>query len=170
MGGSDVHSLAKRIADQITLYQRQQSIAVENFPFYSSACLFNFSQLPGKHLAVPARKIIDTWGRPQRVCSHGSCVSECSNLPMLLLLKSLIYSGVFVIVALFFFFPAKIEFIKKGSEYCVCVFVCDDTLLFSISSEATDDPFQEDSDSSMAWTTSSRIRRSDDLFFFPINE
>lgn len=84
---------------------------------------------------------------------------------MLLLLKSLIYSGVFVIVALFFFFPAKIGFIKKGAKYCVCVFVCDDTLLFSISSEATDDPFQEDSDSSMAWTTSSRIRRSDDLFF-----
>lgn len=58
-------------------------------------------------------------------------VSECSNLPMLLLLKSLIYSGVFVIVALFLS-SAKIGFIKKGTEYCVCLFVCDDTLLFSI--------------------------------------
>lgn len=66
----------------------------------------------------------------------------------MLLLKSLIYSGIFVIVALFFL--AKIEFIKTGAKYCVCVFVCDDALLFSISSEATDDPFQEDSDSSRA--------------------
>lgn len=124
MGGSDVHSLAKRIADQITLDQRQQSIAVENFPFYSSACLFNFSQLPGKHLAVPARKIIDTWGRPQRVCSHGSCVSECSNLPMLLLLKSLIYSGVFVIVALFFsFHKERLESSKRGQSIaCACLY------------------------------------------------
>lgn len=65
------------------------------------------------------------------------------------------------------FFSAKIGFIKKGTKCCVCVFVCDDTSLFSISSEAMDDPFQEDSDSSMAWTTSSRMRRSDDLFFFP---
>lgn len=93
-------------------------------------------------------------------------MSECSNLPKLLL-KSLIYSGVVVIVALFFFFPAKIEFIKKGTKYCVCVFVCDDTLLFSISSEATDDSFQEDSDSSRAWTMSSRMRRSDDPFLSP---
>lgn len=67
----------------------------------------------------------------------------------------------------FLFFPAKIEFIKKVANYCVCVFVCDDTLLFSIISEATDDSFQEDSDSSMAWTTSSGKRRSDDLFFSP---
>lgn len=84
----------------------------------------------------------------------------------MLLLKSLIYSGVFVIVAPFLS-SAKIGIIKKGSEYCVCVFVCDDTLLFSISSEATDDPFQKDSDSSMAWTTSSRMRRSDDPFLSP---
>lgn len=92
----------------------------------------------------------------------------------MLLLKSLIYSGTFVIVALFFLFfsfsQRKIEFIKKGSEYCVRVFVCDDTLLFSISSKATDDPFQEDSDSSREWTTSSRMRRSDEIFFFPINK
>lgn len=98
-------------------------------------------------------------------------VSECSNLPMLLLLKSLIYSGTFVIVALFFSFfflsQRKIGTFKKVANYCVCVFVCDDTLLFSISSKATDDPFQEDSDSSRAWTTSSRMRRSDDLFFSP---
>lgn len=87
---------------------------------------------------------------------------------MLLLLKSLIYSGVFVIVApSFLFAKKKITIIKKGAKYCVCVFVCDDTLLLSISSEATDDPFQEDSASSRAWTTSSRMRRSDDLFFFP---
>lgn len=86
---------------------------------------------------------------------------------MLLLLKSLIYSGVFVIVALFFSFPAKIGTIKTGAKYCVCVFVCNDTLLFSISSEATDDSFQEDSDSSMAWTTSSRMRRSGDAFLSP---
>lgn len=50
----------------------------------------------------------------------------------MLLLTSSIYSGVFVIVALFFFFSAKIGFIKKGTKYGVCVFVCDDTLLFSI--------------------------------------
>lgn len=66
-----------------------------------------------------------------------------------------------------FFSQRKIEFIKKGSEYCVRVFVCNDTLLFSISSKATDDPFQEDSDSSRAWTMISRMRRSDELFFFP---
>lgn len=84
----------------------------------------------------------------------------------MLLLKSLIYSGVFVIVALFFL--ANIEFIKTGAKYCVCVFVCDDTLLFPISLEATDDSFQEDSDSGRAWTTtSSGKRRSDELFFFP---
>lgn len=86
----------------------------------------------------------------------------------MLLLKSSINSGMFVIVALFFL--AKIDFIKSGAKYCVRVFVCDDTLLFSISSEATDDSFQEDSDSSRAWTMSSRMRRSDDPLFFPINE
>lgn len=69
-----------------------------------------------------------------------------------------------------FFSQRKIGIIEKVAKYCVCVFVCNDTLLFSISSEATDDPFQEDSDSSRAWTTSSGMRRSDDLFFFPINE
>lgn len=59
--------------------------------------------------------------------------------------------GSFFFFSFAFFFPfAKIGFIKKESEYCVCVFVCDDTLLFSISSEAMDDPFQEDSDSSRA--------------------
>lgn len=45
-------------------------------------------------------------------------VSECSNLPMLLLLKSLIYSGTFVIVALFysflFFFAEKDWNFQKG--------------------------------------------------------
>lgn len=55
-----------------------------------------------------------------------------------------------MIVTLFFFSPAKIGTIKKGPEYCVCVFVCVDTLLFSISSEAMDDSFQEDSDSNRA--------------------
>lgn len=50
----------------------------------------------------------------------------------MLLLKSLIYSSVVMIMALFFFFRAEIGFIKKGSEYCVCVFVYDDTLLLSI--------------------------------------
>lgn len=28
----------------------------------------------------------------------------------------------------FLFFPAKTGFIKKGTKYCVCVFVYDDTL------------------------------------------
>lgn len=67
----------------------------------------------------------------------------------------------------FFLSQRKIGIIKKGSEYCVRVFVCDDTLLLSISSEATDDPFQEDSDSSRAWTMISRIRRSGDPFLSP---
>lgn len=69
--------------------------------------------------------------------------------------------------AFFFLSQRKIGIIKKVSKYCVCVFVCDDTLLFSISSEATDDPFQEDSDSGRAWTTSSRMRRSSDPFLSP---
>lgn len=66
----------------------------------------------------------------------------------------------------FFLSQRKIGIIKKGAKYCVCVFVCNDTLLFSISSEATDDPSQEDSDSSRAWT----MRRSDGPFSFPINK
>lgn len=86
----------------------------------------------------------------------------------MLLLTSSIYSGVVVIVALFFSFSQrKIGTFKKVANYRVCVFVCDDTLLFSISSEATDDPFQEDSDSSRAWTMISRMRRSDDPFLSP---
>lgn len=65
----------------------------------------------------------------------------------------------------FFLSQRKIGIIKKRTKYCVRVFVCDDTLSFSISSEATDDSFQADSDSSRAWTTSSGMRRSDELFF-----
>lgn len=85
----------------------------------------------------------------------------------MLLQTSSIYSGVVVVVALFFHLSqGKIGIIKKGSEYCVRVFVCDDTLLFSISSEATDAPFQENSDSGRAWT----MRRSDGPFSFPINK
>lgn len=58
------------------------------------------------------------------------------------------YCGLFFFF--FFFFFAKIGTIKKGAKYCVRVFVCADTSLFPISLEATDDPFQEDSDSSRA--------------------
>lgn len=75
------------------------------------------------------------------------------------------YCGLFFLFLFLFF--AKIGTIKTGAKYGVCVFVCNDTLLFSISSEATDDPFQEDSDSGRAWTTSSRMRRSDDPFHSP---